>query len=256
MPASKTVTLTINLIETKWEYDADHTLEDQEPECMILRKPCSYSREYAQEVDPEATVAALMEIGGCTEEQARQQAASIIDRFIEWQKGNYIFLGCIATAYAVITDREGNETDKIEVASESVWGIEQDCGDYAKEVEGDLISQLLSACQKCGYELTEEEWDAVPREEARDSYSTYPETTASTRPLDPLFVYSGYNSTYAYDGESVIVQVTCNECGASRGDSHESWCEFHPDNSEDQDEDQDQEDELAADFLTTKEYGL
>ena len=248
MTTTKNATLTVNLIETNWELDTDTTLMDQEPEMLILRQPCSYDRYMTNEVDPEATIAALIEIGGCTEEQARQQAANLIHRFIQWQTGSYTFLGCTATAYAVLTDEHEDEIGKIEVASTSVWGVEQDCGDYGPEVEKEQISELLDYVQQAGYDLTAEEWAAIPREEAKDSYSTYPLITTNTTPLPALDAHEGYTSRYIYDGQTVIVSTTCDECDALLGNAHESWCD-----AEEGGEDQDA---LAEEFLITKSYGL
>ena len=254
MTTTKNATLTVNLIEIKWALDENTTLLDQEPEMLILRQPCSYDRDMRSEVDPEATVAALKTVGGCSDEQARQQAASLIARFIAWQEGNYTFVGCIATAYAVVADEDGDEITRIEVASDSVWGIEQDCGEYGPEVEKEQVSILLYSVREAGYDVTDAEWAAVPRKEADDSYSTYPSVTDKETPLDPLTAPEGYTARYAYDYHDVIVEVTCDDCGEVVNsddyedmEPHGAWCDKGSEEADDP---------HAADFLTTKEYGL
>lgn len=233
MSLTKTTELKLTKIVVKWELDEDCDMMDRDPDCLILRTPCSYDRNLRHEVDPGATVDALVNVAGCPKDEALAQAARMIDTFQDWQEGRYYYLGCIVKA---IAEMDGEE---VEVGTDSLWGIEMDCGAYAEEVRSEMMGQLFDTVVKAGYEVTQEEFDALPVEDAENTYTPGPEHTSYARPLDPLpTLPGGYTAKYVYDWKTVEVEITCDECGAEvtvedikKGNVnlHESYCPLRED---------------------------
>jgi len=200
-------TLKLRRVTVKWDSDSDTTLIDSD-DCVVYTQPCSYNSNMTHEVDINATVAALKDVGGCDDLQARTQSARAIETFKAWQEGTWNYVGCTVAAFASTdSDLEGLQ----EVASDSIWGIEQDCkGAYSAKSIADLRVNVRHSLNEQGYDVAL--FDALQMTEGQgDGYITTPQT-ATVTPLPELPTADGFTFRYAYEGDGITVIAVCDSC--------------------------------------------
>ena len=104
-------------------------------------------------------------------------------------------------------------------------------------------SKVRAQLESLGFEISDADWNALPREQADDSYYSSPDTDPGegVKPLPALpeksddfeFAYAYEDSGYGSYSEALIVEATCNYCGQTmciesieNPENHDRDCEY------------------------------
>lgn len=219
MPIVKTfaATETVTKLVISWLRDDSQEIQHLDYE-MVLDTSGRSTR-----LDVQATYENLIKNVGCTPEQARQQTAGQIERVDAWAQDKWTYVGCMVQAFSEVFDGEVS-VSLSEAASDSLWGIESfwDAAsrkETVKELEASVRDQIASF----GFDISDEEWAVLPREDGPQSYYGTPDTDPgeNATPLPELpestddftYTYALQTEGYGSYDEYVVINATCLYCG-------------------------------------------
>ena len=220
----------------EWWYIGDNNYGYKEygDDCIVFSSPCTYNRDYSQEVDINETYEALIKIGGATPTSSLKQTASIIERFQAWQNDHWHFGGLEVTLYA---SSEAEPESYVEIASDSLWLVASDeTAECVQEILDDLREQVTDTAEVEGYsrgiidtlEMQEHKWSGYMGNGGyyQGYLENYPKRSYGNRvygedadPLDALPSFKGkqlgafeFYWCYTDRGSRVTIEARCTHC--------------------------------------------